>query len=84
MKTREEVLAILVAQNPKSKPQNLNLYCDTYMAYQEAEQNIRQNGNVCAHPRTGAPMTNPYGAIRSRALADFAKFKFTLNTEGLW
>jgi phage terminase small subunit len=51
--------------------------------WQEASENIRKNGSICAHPRTGAPMTNPYLSIQTAALKNLQRFP-RLKTDRLW
>lgn len=43
-----------------------------YLEYQAASENIAKNGAIVAHPRTGAPLVNPYVAIRDGALKKLA------------
>jgi phage terminase small subunit len=82
--TKDEVLAILRRDNPKSRQQDLVLYADIFVQYREAADNVEKNGSVCAHPRTGAPMPNPFAAVQSRCLADLGRIKSRLNTDALW
>lgn len=80
--TREEALTKLRAANPKASPQTLTLYVDAFLDFQEAEANIRAHGVIVAHPRTGAPIENPY--LRTKAAAVRALQRFRLRTECLW
>jgi phage terminase small subunit len=64
--TRQEVIEALLAH--KVKPDRATMYADAFMEYQEASENIAKNGVIVAHPRTGAPMQNPYVRIRDGAL----------------
>jgi phage terminase small subunit len=82
--TKAEVLEILRRDNPKARQQDLVLYADIFVQYQEAADNVAKNGSVCAHPRTGAPMPNPYAAVQSRAFKDLATLKARLHTDALW
>jgi phage terminase small subunit len=43
------------------------LYSDAVDLYNEAAKNISEFGAVTAHPRTGAPIENPYIKIRDGA-----------------
>lgn len=64
--TRDEIIAALVArQTPLDRAVQ---YADVFLEYQEATANIAKNGALVAHPRTGAPVLNPYVAIRDGAL----------------
>jgi hypothetical protein len=53
---------------------DLNLYAEAFQQWQEATANIRENGAVCAHPRTGQPMPNPYLAVQTAALKNLQRF----------
>lgn len=66
MTTEDRAWAALAEDNPSSSEVTLRLYFDALRAYVEADQNIRDNGTICAHPRTGAPITNPYLAVRNQ------------------
>lgn len=78
------MLAILRRDNPKARQQDLVTYADVYVQYKEAADNVAKNGSVCAHPRTGAPMPNPFAAIQSKALGDLGKIRARLKTDALW
>jgi phage terminase small subunit len=80
--TRTEVMAHLREINPGRQTDKLVMYVDAYMDYQEAADNIRENGAVVAHPKTGAPFDNPYLKVRQQMLVTLQKMN--LNTEGLW
>ena len=45
------------------------------MTYHEAADNVERNGAMCAHPRTGAPIENPYLKIRASQGAVLAKMR---------
>lgn len=66
MMTRDEVVAALVAR--KTPRDAACMYADAWLEYQTATANITDHGVVVAHPRTGAPLVNPYVAIRDGAL----------------
>ena len=80
--TRDDVLENLRNQNPTRKMDILVMYADMYMDYQEAADNIRENGAVVAHPKTGAPFDNPYMRVRQQMQVALSKIK--INTAGLW
>lgn len=50
----------------------------------EAAKNIAAHGNLVAHPRTGAPIDNPYIKIKARAIAILNKIGRGLKTDALW
>lgn len=80
--TKADVLKILARNNPRVGQDKIRMYADAYMDYVEAQTNISTNGAMVAHPKTGAPIENPYLKIRERMAAQLAKFK--LDTRGLW
>lgn len=82
MKTREEVLNILLANNATAKKYRLIMYCDLYMDYQHAAKNIRDNGSICAHPKTGAPLENPYLKVRNQVQKELVKI--IIKSDDLW
>ena len=55
-----DVLAELSRDNPQTSLVNLRIYSDALLNYCLAAQNVKENGSICAHPRTGAPIENPY------------------------
>lgn len=80
--TREEVNALLLANgNPRDMAV---LYASAYCEFKEADANISEHGAVCANPRTGAPIPNPYLAVRDRAEAKLAKMSRRIKSAGLW
>jgi len=44
------------------------VYMDARKLYDEASDNIEKNGAVTGHPKTGAPMINPYLSIRESCI----------------
>jgi phage terminase small subunit len=64
--TRDEVISELVDR--KVKRDRAVQYADAFLEYREASENIERNGVIVAHPRTGAPMPNPYVRVRDAAL----------------
>ena len=50
------------------------MYASALLLYREAAANIAQNGAICAHPRTGAPMENPYLRVQAHAVGILGKF----------
>jgi phage terminase small subunit len=82
MKDRKEIIDYLVKNNPKSTIDKIIIYCDLFMDYQEAAENIRENGIVCAHPKTGAPFDNPYLKVRMQIQGALSKIR--LKCDELW
>jgi len=44
---------------------DLQVFADALRVYIEAARNVRENGAIVAHPRTGAPIENPYLKIQT-------------------
>lgn len=81
---RTEVLALLNRDNPKGRADDIAMYADCYMDYREAADNIRKNGNVVAHPRTGAPIENPYIKVKANAMNQLRKITTLRRVAALW
>lgn len=82
--TRSQAISILRADNKTASEDDLNIYADSFLAYAEASINIEANGVIVAHPRTGAPMENPYLRIRTAAQASMSKIRRISKTKKLW
>ena len=80
--TRAEVVACLRSANPRATDQEIELYASHFLDYQEAEQNIRKHGTIVLHPRTGAPIDNPYSRIKGTSSKQLRGFR--LQTNELW
>jgi phage terminase small subunit len=61
------ILAELRRLNPEDPAATLAIYADALMDYRAAQANISEHGAVVFHPRTGAPIDNPYTRIRAAA-----------------
>lgn len=73
------------ADNPGKGGEDLQIYFGAALDYCEAETNIRAHGNVCLHPRTGAPVENPYLKIKASAVRLILLSRFGgLAKSGLW
>lgn len=81
VKTREEVIAVLVAGG--ARRDRAALYADAYLEYHEASANIAERGAMVLHPRTMNPIENPYLQIRDRALGKLRRLRIRA-AEGLW
>jgi len=71
------------AANPDACAVDIMLVADALRLYLEAKQNIDTNGAICAHPRTGAPIENPYLKILAAQGAVIHKFR-RLDLSGLF
>lgn len=65
----------LRADNPKAKELDLVIALDYLRIYCEGAQNVRKNGAIVAHPRTGAPIENPYFVIVIKAGQSLSKLR---------
>jgi len=79
---RVAIVASLRKENPSASSERVHLYADAFLEYQIAQGNITEHGSITLHPRTGAPIENPYVGARGRAVAAMAKCK--LQTRQLW
>ena len=79
--TKKEIIAKLTkAGAPKDRA---TLYADAFIEYQQASENIDENGLIVLHPRTGNPIENPYLAIRRAAGKTLASFRH-IRADSLW
>ena len=82
-KDRAAIVAVLLAA--KNKPEKAGLYADSYLEYQEAQENISRNGSVVSDSRTGAAVQNPYLPVRDKAFARLeALHKAGVRAADLW
>lgn len=70
-----DIPAELAKDNPYATKITLEIFADALRTYNEAAQNVLENGAVCSHPRTGTPIENPYLKIRSQQAAVLAKMR---------
>lgn len=81
---RDEVLGILRRDNPAAGSDLVVMYADCFLDYREAAENIAKNGNIVAHPRTGAPIENPYIKVKSAAMGQLLKLTRLRKVGALW
>jgi len=62
---------------------NISLFAITRFLYAEATANITTNGSIVLHPRTGAPIENPYLKIQTQQSSIIAKFKHIKSNSAL-
>lgn len=67
------ILEELTKENPGARRVNLLVYANALESYFEALINIKDNGVICSHPRTGVPIDNPYLKIQERQGAVLTK-----------
>lgn len=80
--TREWVIATLRRANPNARLQDLSLYASHFCDFAQADANVLRNGGITLHPRSGAPIKNPY--LDQKEKATKALTGFRLHTEELW
>ena len=68
-----DIQAELSKDNPRASSINIQIYSDALRTYSEAALNVLKNGAICSHPRTGAPIENPYLKIRAQQAAIIGK-----------
>ncbi|MBK5204914.1 MAG: hypothetical protein JJD98_05760 [Polaromonas sp.] len=81
---REEVIGVLRRDNPGARGDDVSMYADCFMDYKEAADNIAKNGNIVLHPRTGAPIENPYIKVKASAMNQLRKILRLKNVGDLW
>lgn len=77
------VIELLKKQNPKAKLAEIAMYADAYMDYMAAQRNIDAHGSIVFHPRTGAPIDNPYLRVREKSGATMRSLKF-IKADAVW
>lgn len=82
--THEEIVKILRRDNASAPLGDLHMYAEAWAIHRAASANVRENGPLCAHPRTGAPMENPYLAIAASQLRVMQALKRVSKTDRLW
>jgi hypothetical protein len=79
---RQTIIDELMRLNKSMTPTQSRVFADTMLAYMEASRDIAKNGAIVAHPRTGAPMENPYTKIMKIAGDGLSKRRIL--TGDLW
>lgn len=82
--TRADVAAILRAANPTAPASQVEQYAAAWLEFRHADAKITALGTVIAHPRTGAPIDNPYLRIRAQAAATMAGLGEIRRADELW
>lgn len=80
---KAEVVATLQRLNPGAKPAVIQIYADALISYRLAQANIDEYGAIVNHPRTGAPIENPYLRVQAAAAKQMLAQKH-FKTDGLW
>lgn len=70
-----EILKILTEANRGKSPLEIEIVATALQQYLYAKKNIEDNGTIVFHPRTGAPIENPYLKIYASALKTIRQYK---------
>lgn len=70
-----DIAAELALDNPNAREIDLRIYADALRTYHEAARNVRANGAICSHHRTGSPIENPYLKIQAQQGAILTKMR---------
>ena len=81
---RHRIRALITEDNPGAKVNDVETYMHQFLTYLEAAQSVLELGTIVAHPRTAAPMENPYVKVRAAALAAMTKIKRLRKLDRLW
>jgi phage terminase small subunit len=81
--TKAEVIEKLTKANPSARSSDLQIYADAFLEYQAAQKNIDEHGSVVFHPKTGAPIDNPFCRVRDRASTIIRKMR-TIKADCIW
>jgi hypothetical protein len=79
--TRDQVIAVLIGSG--AGRDRAVMYADAYQEYVKASGNLDEYGLIISHPRTGAPVPNPYLVIRDRALKKLRGMR-DVDASALW
>ena len=71
-----DIFAELKKDNKASREVDLRVLADAMRIYAEASANIKANGAICVHPRTGAPIKNPYLDVLDKQGAVISRMKY--------
>lgn len=82
--TLEAVVARLRTDNKSAPLAEITIYATAFLEWCEAAANIREHGTVVAHPRTAAPIDNPYLKVRAAAERTMAGCRRVNKTDPLW
>lgn len=63
----------LCKDNPKARAIDIRMHANALRVYLDASRNIQVNGAICQHPRTGAPIENPFLKVQAAQAAFLSK-----------
>lgn len=75
MEQIEKIKQSLRAENKVLNEILLDAFANAMFYYVEAKNNIQRNGTIVAHPKTGAPIENPYNKILKDKLQTIKDFR---------
>lgn len=81
---RSALFDILKNSNPGARADDLQMYFDAFVDYVEAAAKVAQQGAIVLHPRTGAPLDNPYLKVKAGAAASMQKITRITQVDSLW
>jgi phage terminase small subunit len=61
-----DIASELAKDNPQARAAVIAVYADSLRIYCEAADNVATHGAVVLHPKTAAPLENPYLKIQER------------------
>lgn len=70
-----DIEAELRTDNRSARAVDLRVFADALRTYHEASANIHKHGAIVMHPRTGAPIQNPYLTVQEKAGATLTRMK---------
>jgi phage terminase small subunit len=70
-----DIEAELRKDNRSTRAIDLRVFADALRTYHEASANIRKHGAIVMHPRTGAPLENPYLKVQEKAGAVLTRMR---------
>jgi phage terminase small subunit len=77
------IVAELRKDNPHAKFTDINVFATALCRWAKAQANICKNGEVCANPRTGAPLVNPFLRVQDSALSVMLKYP-KIKSDRVW
>lgn len=80
----ETIRELIILENPAARVVDVEQYAHQMLSYVEASESILRLGTITAHPRTAAPMENPYLKVRASSLAAMNRLKRIKRLDGLW
>lgn len=72
---KPDLLQELTADNPGVQQIELTVFLNALTAYREATANLKKNGTIVLHPRTGQPLENPYLKVQTQMGAVLSKMR---------